>query len=163
MKRQLLYKILFILILPIHLFAQPNPSAERDITGLWKGSLYNDTTKKYLPYEIAISEERGKLSGYSYTLFDIDGKKEIGVKSIKIKRKGDQLIIEDVELISNNYSEPPPRKVRQLSVVNLLVNDTAMILTGNWSTNRTKEYNPLTGSLQVQRSLDYKPPFILLF
>jgi len=157
MKRQLLYKILFILLLPIHLFAQPNPSAERDITGLWKGSLYNDTTKKYLPYEIAISEERGKLSGYSYTLFDIDGKKEIGVKSIKIKRKGDQLIIEDVELISNNYSEPPPRKVRQLSVVNLLVNDTALILTGNWSTNRTKEYNPLTGSLQVQRSLDYKP------
>lgn len=158
MKRRLLNKIGFILLfLPFHVFAQSAPGAERDITGLWKGSLYNDTTKKNLPYEIAISEEKGKLVGYSYTQFDIDGKKEIGVKSVKIKRKDDQLTIEDVELISNNYSEPPPKKVRQLSVVNLVVNDTAMQLIGNWSTNRTKEYVQLTGSLQLQRTLDYKP------
>ncbi len=155
---RMLNKILFILFLfPIQLFAQIAPDSAPDITGLWKGSLYNDTTKKNLPYQIAISEEKGKLVGYSYTLFDIDGKKEIGVKSIKIKRMGDQLTIEDVALISNNYSEPPPRKVRQLSVVNLSVNDTAMQLIGNWSTNRTKEYSPLTGSLQLQRAIDYKP------
>jgi hypothetical protein len=158
MKKRLLNKILFILFLfPLQLFAQTATEKERDITGLWKGSLYNDTTKKNLPYEIAISEEKGKLVGYSYTQFDIDGKKEIGVKSVKIKRKDDQLTIEDVELISNNYSEPPPKKVRQLSVVNLVLNDTAMQLIGNWSTNRTKEYVQLTGSLQLQRSLDYKP------
>lgn len=158
MKRQLLNKILFLLLLfPIHVFGQSDPKAEKDITGLWKGSLYNDTTKKYLPYEIAISEEKGKLSGYSYTLFEINGKKEIGVKSIKIKRKGDQLVIEDVEFISNNFSEPPPKKVRQLSIVNLLENDTTIVLEGIWSTNRTKEYSSLTGTLKIQRTLDYKP------
>lgn len=150
-------KIIFILfLLPVHLFAQQVPLSNRDITGLWKGSLYNDTTKKNLPYEIAISEEKGKLSGYSYTLFDIDGKKELGVKRIKIKIKNDHLIIEDVELISNNYSAPPPRKVRQQSVVNLLVNDTAIQLTGKWSTNQTREYSSLTGSLQLKRALDFR-------
>ncbi len=158
MKRQLLNKILSILFLfPIYLFAQPSSSPHKDITGLWKGSLYNDTTRKNLPYEIAISEENGKLSGYSYTLFDIDGKKEIGVKRIKIKRNEDVIIIEDVELISHDYSAPPPRKVRQQSIVTLSVNDTAMQLTGKWRTNRTKEYSSLTGSLQLQRAINYRP------
>ncbi|MEO6734451.1 MAG: hypothetical protein ABIN01_24740 [Ferruginibacter sp.] len=156
MKRQLLNSILIFLFLPVYLFAQPS-SKDVDLTGLWKGSLYNDTTKKYLPYEIAISEEKGKLSGYSYTLFDIDGKQELGVKKIKIKRTGDQLVIEDVELIMNDYSAPPPRKVRQLSVVNFLMNDTSMQLTGKWSTNQTREYLPLTGTLQLQRFINYRP------
>lgn len=158
MKKRLFNSIIFIFfLLPVSLFAQDVSSAELDITGLWKGALYNDTTQKFLPYEIAISEEKGKLTGYSYTLFDIDGKKELGVKKIKIKRKDNQLIIEDAELILNDYSEPPPRKVRQQSIVNILVNDTSMQLTGKWSTNQTKEYRPLTGTIQVQRAINFRP------
>lgn len=158
MKRLLLNSIIFIFfLLPVSLFAQDASSVAQDITGLWKGALYNDTTKKFLPYEIAISEEKGKLTGYSYTLFDIDGKKELGVKKLKIKRKDNQLIIEDAELILNDYSEPPPRKVRQQSIVNILVNDTTIQLIGKWSTNQTREYRPLTGTIQVQRALNFRP------
>ena len=52
-------KFLFLIfLLPLKLFAQ-------DITGVWTGTLYNDTTKQYLKYELAISEYDGKLSGYS--------------------------------------------------------------------------------------------------
>ncbi|MEP7108736.1 MAG: hypothetical protein ABI760_12160 [Ferruginibacter sp.] len=162
MKRQLFNLLIYVLFLfPVHLFAQHPSLADTDITGLWKGSLYNDTTEKYLPYEIAINEEKGKLSGYSYTLFDIDGKKEWGVKRIKLRIKDDQVIIEDVELISNDYSAPPPRKVRVLSVVNLLMKDSAMLLTGKWSTNQTREYRPLTGSLQLERAINYR--LLILF
>lgn len=158
MKKLLLNKLLFVLLLvPAFVLGQTGEEKEQDITGLWKGTLYNDTTQKYLPYEVAISEEKGKLSGYSYTMFDINGKKEIGVKRIKLKRDKDGIIIEDVELISNTYSEPPPKKVRVLSIVHLIVNDTAMILSGKWSTNRTREYRPLTGTLQLQRAVDYTP------
>lgn len=158
MKGQLLYKILFVsILLPFHIFAQPAPLADKDITGLWKGSLYNDSTKQTLPYEITISEDAGKLSGYSYTLFDIDGKKELGVKRINITRKNDELIIEDVGLISNTYSAPPPKRVRQQSVVHLFENDTAMQLTGKWSTNRTRQYLPLTGSLLLEQAIDFRP------
>ena len=157
MIRQLLKTVFTVFLFPLTVSAQTATPLENDLTGLWKGFLYNDTTRKNLPYQIAISEEKGKLSGYSYTLFDIDGKKEQGVKKIKIKLKDDQVIIEDVELISNDYSAPPPKKVRQTSVANLLVNDTSMQLTGKWNTNQTKEYRPLTGTLQLQRAVDFKP------
>ena len=89
MKRQLFNKLSILLfLLPLQVLGQSVPVEEPDITGVWKGELYNDTTQKYLPYEIAISEEKGKLTGYTYTLFDIDGKQELGVKKVKIKRKG---------------------------------------------------------------------------
>ena len=145
-----------MLLFPICLFAQTDKTAEQDITGLWKGSLYNDSAKKLLPYEIAISEEKGKLTGYSYTLFEDSGKKEIGVKRIKIKRKDGEIIIEDVEMISNNFSVAPPKKVKVQSILALYVSDTSMEMRGRWSTNRTWEYSQLTGSLQVKRSIDFK-------
>jgi len=157
MKRLPFNIITFLLLLfPICLFAQTDKTAEHDITGLWKGSLYNDSAKKLLPYEIAISEEKGKLTGYSYTLFEDSGKKEIGVKRIKIKRKDGEIIIEDVEMISNNFSVAPPKKVKVQSILALYVSDTSMEMRGRWSTNRTWEYSPLTGSLQVKRSIDFK-------
>ena len=74
-------KFLFVIfLLPLQLFAQ-------DITGVWTGTLYNDTTQ-FIKYELAISEYNGKLSGYSHTIFVIDGVENIGVKSIKIKKRG---------------------------------------------------------------------------
>ena len=43
-----------VLLFPLTVNAQ-------DITGLWKGTLYNDTTQLTLRYEIGISQEKGKL------------------------------------------------------------------------------------------------------
>ena len=158
MKRQLFNKLLVLLfLLPLQVLGQSVPPEEMDITGVWKGELYNDTTQKYLPYEIAISEEKGKLTGYTYTLFDIDGKQELGVKKVKIKRKDDKLIIEDVALIANTYSAPPPKGVRQMSVVNISSQDTTMQLSGQWSTTPTREYRPLTGSMQLKRARHFRP------
>lgn len=158
MKKHLLSKLLFLLLLlPVRLFSQPTPSQDIDITGLWKGQLYNDSTKKWLDYEIAISEDQGKLSGYSYIVFDIDGKKEIGTKKVKIKREDEKVLIEDVEFIQNNYTVAPGRGVRVMSSLNLSVNDTAMLLTGSWKTNRTRQYSPLTGNLHLQRKPDFRP------
>ena len=62
---------LFLFMLPLNLLSQ-------DITGVWTGDLYNDTTQKFIRYELAISEENGKLSGYSHTIFVIDSIQNIG-------------------------------------------------------------------------------------
>ena len=78
--------LLLLFLLPLQLFSQ-------DITGIWTGTIYNDTTQKYIPYQIAVTENKGKLSGYSYTLFITGDKKETGVKSIKIKRKDEKVFI----------------------------------------------------------------------
>lgn len=146
--------LLLLLLLPLKLCAQ-------DFTGLWRGSLYNDTTELTLPYEIAISSNKGKLSGYSYTTFLINGKEYTGLKSIKLKVKNDKLLIEDLDLIYNNYPEAPPKGVRMYSVLNVNVTSDSMVLSGLWNTNRTREYLSATGSLHLKRTFEHKDSKLL--
>lgn len=150
MRKPLLYKLfLIVLFLPVQLFAQ-------DITGLWKGEMYVDSTKKYLPYEIFISDVKGKLVGYSHISFEENGKMETGIRDITIERKDDQVIIEDVSLIDNSFSFIPPKNIKKTMLVTLTVDDTSMTLKGTWSTNRTKRFLSATGSVKLQRKNDYK-------
>lgn len=143
-----------ILIICCILFFPFGISAQ-DITGLWKGTLHNDTTGLDLRYEIAISENKGKLSGYSHTFFILEDREYYGVKKVKVKRQDDKIIIQDVELIANNYPVPPAKNVHQLDVLTLEIKDSVMMLTGPFATNRTRDYHPLTGSIHIQRKNDF--------
>jgi hypothetical protein len=143
-------KLLIVLLFPLQLFAQ-----EPDITGLWRGFMFNDTTQKNYRYEIAISEEKGKLYGYSHTYFIIDDKEYHGVKKLKIKRDGNEITTEDVELIANNYPVNPPKGIHMQNVLQFTMKDTVMILSGMFRTNRTREYSPNTGYVHVERKKDY--------
>ncbi len=127
----------------------------QDITGLWKGRLFNDSTKMYYKYEIGISEEKGKLTGFSHTWFILNDTQYFGVKEVKIKRKDDKIIVEDDKLISNNYPVAPAKHVRQLNVLTLTIEDSIMKLTGPFTTNRTKDWAPLTGHIELQRKNDF--------
>lgn len=148
--------IFLALLFPAILQAQEITTSNADITGLWKGTLYNDTTRTYYRYEIAISEEKkGKYTGYSHTWFLVDDQQYYGVKKIKIKRSGDKIITEDATLIANNYPEAPARGVRQLNVLTLAFIDSLMVLNGPFSTNQTKIYSPLTGTIKLERRNDY--------
>ena len=148
--KMLLPKILLLLMaLPVKLFAQ-------DITGVWKGELYVDSTKKYLPYEISISEVKGRLIGYSYIVFEENGKQETGTRDIIIQRKDDEITIEDVSLIDNSFSFVPPKNIKKTMVVTLSGQDTAMMLKGNWSTNKTRRFLSATGTVIMQRKDDFK-------
>ncbi len=150
MKKLLLYKLFLLFsILPVKLFAQ-------DITGLWKGELYVDSTKKYLPYEISISEVKGKLVGYSHIIFEENGKQETGLRDITIQQKDVNIVIEDISLLDNSFSFVPPKNIKKTMMVILTIEDTIMRLTGTWSTNRTKHYLAATGTVQMQRKNDYK-------
>lgn len=128
----------------------------RDLTGLWKGTMYNDTTQLNYRYEIAISEKKGKLYGYSHTYFILGDREYHGVKRLKIKVKGDEVITEDVELIANNYPIKPPKGVRELNILQFEMRNNNMVLNGRFETNRTKEYAPATGLIYVERKSDYK-------
>lgn len=137
------------ILLPFAAFCQ-------DITGLWKGTLYNDTTQQFYSYEIGISQEKGKLSGFSHTWFVLGDKQFFGVKKVAIKKAPDgKIIIEDDGLISNNYPVSPNKNVRQLNVLTLNASDSIMTLEGPYSTNRTKEYHSLTGHVKLQRKNDF--------
>jgi hypothetical protein len=144
-------KLLFVLLFPLQLFAQ-----EPDVTGLWRGFMYNDTTQQNYRYEIAISQtSKGKLFGYSHTYFILGDKEYHGVKKLKVRREGDEIITEDDELIVNNYPIPPAKGVHQLNTLILKIKDTVMILSGEYKTNRTREFRQLTGYVHVERKKDY--------
>ena len=142
-------KYLFLLFLVL-----PGISMAQNIAGLYTGTLYNDTTKMYYKYEIAISEEDGKLSGFSHTWFILDDQQYFGVKKVKVKQVDGKIIVEDEELLSNNYPVKPAKNVRQLNVLTL--GDDGKILSGPFTTNATKTYRPLTGFIQLERKGNYR-------
>ncbi|MBS1742363.1 MAG: hypothetical protein JST81_04950 [Bacteroidetes bacterium] len=149
------FLIVFLLFLPALLPAQEKPQ-ETDITGLWKGSLYNDSTHQYYKYEIGISEEKNKMFGYSYTMYNDSDRNYFVVKKVKVKRDDGKIIIEDVDIVTKNYPEKAPKGVKRLHVLELYVQDSILRLEGPFSTNRTKTYAPVTGMVKLQRKNDFR-------
>lgn len=150
MKITIIHKLLLLILLyPSTLFAQ-------DITGLWKGEMYVDSTKKTLPYEISISQVKNKLVGYSLITFEEDGKLETGTRDIKIERQSDKIIIEDISLLDNSFKVIPPKNIKKKMELTLSIQDDEMTLAGNWSTNKTKQYSPATGTVKLHRKTDFK-------
>lgn len=148
--------ILIFFFFPLALSAQ-------DISGVWIGHLYNDTTKQNLHYELAINENRGKLSGFSHTTFIVDSvKKEIGVKSVTIKSKDGHYYVVDDKFVYDDYSIPPVKGIKVYCFLSLSENDTSEVLSGIWRTNGTKIYRPLTGTVFLEKKKKVKPEETLI-
>lgn len=143
--------VFFIVLIPFTIIAQTD---NIDITGLWKGNLYNDSTKQFYKYEIGIGEEKGKLWGFSHTWYN--DKNYFVVKKVKVKRTDGKIIIEDVEIIAYNYPESPPKGVRRIHILTLENKDSILTLSGAFSTNRTKIYAPATGTVMLERKNEYR-------
>ena len=142
--------ILIFFLLPFRSFSQ-------DISGVWVGNMYNDTTHQTIHYELAINEVKGKANGFSHTTFIIDSIKNIGVKEVKIKIKNDHIFVEDEKFVYDNYTEPPARGVKMYSFLTLSHNDSSEVLAGIWRTNATKEYKPLSGSIFLEKKKKVPP------
>ncbi len=147
---KILVAILLFFIFPLKSFSQ-------DISGVWVGYMYNDTTKQTIHYEIAINDVNGKTSGFSHTTFIIDNVKNIGVKEVKVRIKKDQVYVEDEKFVYDNYTEPAAKGVKMFSFLTLSKNDSAEVLSGIWRTNATRKYNALTGSIFLQKKKKVEP------
>ncbi len=154
MNRYIKYLLMLCWLLPVKLSAQ-----QTDITGMWYGELQmNDTAGNpvHLPYEVAISEEKGKLTGYSRIVFHANGKDEAGVQDISVKRKGDEVIMEDEGFIDHDFTINPTKRVKKTVVVKLTSTEKELILEGTWSTNRTRTYIAYKGTIVLKRKNDFK-------
>ncbi len=137
--------ILVVLCCPIFAFCQ-------DITGLWKGSMLNDSTKQSLEYEIVITKEKGKYSAFSYTWFLINDSKYYGIKKLTVRvAKDGKIVLQDAKLVENNYPVTPLKNVLQLNVLDLVNNGAETMLNGIFVTNSSKDYKGLTGSISVRK------------
>jgi hypothetical protein len=141
--------LIIVLILPLQLLSQ-------DISGIWTGLIR--TRGNDLSYELVISENKGKLSGYSLTIFTIDGIENVGVKSVTIKKKRGNISIEDDQLVYNNYTTPP-RRVKLFGSLFLNVKDSSMTLNGKFYTRvldyRSPENDSYAGTITLQRQRNF--------
>jgi len=129
---------------------------EKNITGVWKGDFYVDSTKQHYPFEVTISEENGKYTGYSRIAFEENGKKHVVFRDHKIKVNDNSIIIEDDNQLDKASSISQPKEVKKTMLLNLTGTDTSLHLNGTWSTNRTKRFLAATGSVQLHRKVDFR-------
>ena len=131
------------------------PVLSQEVSGLYTGTLFNDTTKMVQQYQLALSDYRGKITGYSYTTFVVNDSFYYGIRSIKATIKEGNLFVEEDKMLVNNFPEPPAKGIRRLTVIPLNGNvDTLGAIDGRWETNRTKTYLPVTGSIALKRDND---------
>jgi len=138
----------------LFLITTANILSAQVISGLYSGTLTNDSTKKEQRYELALSEYRGKITGYSYTTFVRNDSLFYGVKSVKANRKNGQLVVEDDKMIVNNFPESPAKGVHQTNFIQLTNEDTLRTANGTWKTNRTKIYYALSGGVEMKLDND---------
>src|SRR6478672_6156037 len=129
-------------------------SHSQKISGIYMGTLYNDTTKMVQNYELALSEYRGKITGYSYVTFVSRDTFYYGIRKIKANIVNDELIVEDDQIILNNFPESPAKKVKRITTIPLNGQDSIVYLKGRWKTNKTKEYFSVPGSITLNRNGD---------
>ena len=139
--------LFFFCIICVPLFSQT-------LTGLWMGNLVNDSNGKEQKYELALSEYRGKVTGYSYTTFFENDHYYYSVKRIKAERENKEWIITDDKMVANNFPEKAANGVKQTSIFTLNQKDSTWEMNGTWKTNQTKIYYSLTGQLHMAEEKD---------
>src|SRR4030095_7461830 len=93
------YKLTFLFFLfPLFFYGQ-------SLTGLWTGTLSNDSTtiRKDQLFEIVLTEYRGKVYGYSRSEFIVNDTLYYIVKRVKGTIEGDLCEVTDEEILSYNF------------------------------------------------------------
>src|ERR1044072_436373 len=142
-----LYLSLLTLAFPFLLLAQ-------NIHGIWSGTLANDSTHRLQDFELGLSEYRGKITGYTYTTFINNDTFYCSLKRIKAERIGGNLVVEDVEMVWNNFPEKAAKGVKQTTTFPLINDSTIDISKGRWNTNQTKRYYSIGGTAAVKEKKD---------
>jgi hypothetical protein len=141
--------ILLFLLFPFFFYAQ-------SLTGLWVGTLGNDSTtvRKDQSFEIALTEYKGKVYGYSRSEFIVDDVLYFIVKRVKGTIEGDVCEVTDDEIISYNFPKQLDKKVKVTSTFRRDKSDSAWHLDGKWKTNVTKKYYSVTGKVDLEQEKD---------
>lgn len=144
------YKLLaFLLLSPLFFYGQ-------SLTGLWIGTLSNDSTtiRKDQSFEIALTEYKGKVYGYSRSEFVVNDTLFYIVKRVKGTIEGDVCEVTDDEIISYNFRGKLDKGIKVTSTFRRNQTDSVWQLDGNWKTNATKKYYAVTGKVGLAEEKD---------
>jgi hypothetical protein len=139
-----------LLLSPLFFYGQ-------SLTGLWTGALHNDssTVRKDQSFEIALTEYKGKVYGYSRSEFIVNDTLYYIVKRVKGSIEGDVCEVTDDEIVSYNFRGRLDKGIKVTSTFRRNESDSTWYLDGNWKTNATKKYYSVTGkvNLEVEKDL----------
>lgn len=126
------------------------------MTGLWTGALSNDsnTIRKDQSFEIALTEYRGKVYGYSRSEFIVDDTLYYMVKRVKGIIQGDICEVTDDEIIAFNFRGKLDKGIKVTSIFRRNKTDSSWYLDGTWKTNATKKYYSVTGKVNLEAEKD---------
>ena len=143
--------LVFLLFFPLAFHAQ------KTLTGLWIGTLSNDSTtvRKDQSFEIALTQYKEKVYGYSRSSFIVNDTLYYILKRVKGKIDGDICEIKDDEIVSYNFRGRIDKGVRVVITFKRSQQDSSWYLTGDWKTNQTKKYYSITGKVELKEEANY--------
>jgi hypothetical protein len=138
-----------LLLSPLYFFAQ-------SLTGLWTGAFSNDsaTIRKDQSFEIALTEYRGKVYGYSRSEFIVNDTLYYILKRVKGTIEGDLCEVTDDEIVSYNFPGKLDKGIKVTSTFRRNLSDSTWYLDGTWKTNATRKYYAVTGKVGLQEEKD---------
>ena len=129
---------------------------QKQLTGLWMGSLSNDSTtgRKEQSFEIALTEYRGKVYGYSRSEFIYNDTLYYILKRVKGTIEGDSCEVKDDEILSYNFRGRLDKGVKVITTFRMNKQDSTWHLDGTWRTTKTKRFYTITGGIKLQEEKD---------
>ena len=131
-------------------------SSAQNISGIYSGTIKNDSLKMVQNYELALSEYKGKITGYSYITFVKNDTFYYGIKRIKATRENGQLVVVDDEMLMNNYPQRPDKGVHLINIFPLTQGDSILDLNGTWKTTASKRHGfySIGGDMSLRKDND---------
>ena len=132
--------------------------AQQTLTGLWVGSLSNDSTtvRNDQSYEIALTQYKEKVYGYSRSSFIVNDTLYYVLKRVKGTIEGDVCEIKDDEIVSYNFPGRLDKGVKVITTFRRNLLDSVWYLSGDWKTNKTKKFYVITGKLELKAETNFE-------
>ena len=144
--------LLILLFFPLFFYAQTS------LTGLWVGTLDNDsaTVRKDQAFEIALTEYRGKVYGYSRMTFTVNDTLYYIIKRVKGTIDNEICEVKDDEIVRHNFPRNPDKGVKLISTFRRNMQDSIWKLDGEWKTTETKRhrYYSISGKISLTSEPD---------
>lgn len=141
---------LLILLLPFGAIAQ------KTLSGVWTGSLTNDSSqaRNDQAFELALTEYRGKVYGYSYATFLENDHLYYIVKRVEGTIVNGVCEVTDDELVSTNLFTKLDKRIKRTITFRMNPVDSIWRLDGIWKTNKTREFYAITGTIALKEEKD---------
>jgi hypothetical protein len=150
-KTMKILRLLFLL-----LFIPVTFHAQKTLTGLWTGALSNDslTRRQDQSFEIALTQYKDKVYGYSRSTFIVNDTLYYIMKRVKGSIVGNVCEVKDDDIISYNFRGKIDKGVKVTTTFRMNKQDSSWHLDGEWKTNQTKKFYAITGKVELKEEPD---------